>query len=81
MEYQKKFGVEFAAMAKTEIYGKNNNPLYTYLMKKTKTNKISWNFGKFLINNNGDVLDYYGAAKIHFDTIELKIMDLIANPN
>lgn len=67
-------------MAKTEIYGPNRNPLFDHLMMKTKTDKISWNFGKFLINTNKQAIDYFGAVRQLCD-VESKISDLMENPN
>ena len=66
-------------MAKTEIFGEKKNSLFTHLLMRTKTNKISWNFGKFLLNTNGQPIEYYGPQS-SLSAIEDKIGDLMENP-
>ena len=42
--------------------GANADPLYAWLTKqnkKGKTQKIKWNFTKFLISKNGEVIDRF----------------------
>lgn len=57
-----RFGITFKQFAKIEVNGKNEAPLYTYL-KSQKSGimgkNIKWNFTKFLINRNGDVMERY----------------------
>jgi glutathione peroxidase len=57
---QIKFAVTFPIMAKIDVNGKNTIPLYKYL-KQSKTGifgtkMIKWNFTKFLINRQGEVV-------------------------
>jgi glutathione peroxidase len=46
--------------------GKKIHPLYKYLTEKSSnpkhSGKISWNFNKFLIGRNGEILDRYSSA-------------------
>lgn len=55
-----KYGVTFPMMAKIEVNGDEAAPLYKHLTKlDTKPKgpgKISWNFEKFLIGRNGEVV-------------------------
>ena len=55
-----KFGVQFDVFSKIEVNGKNAAPLYKHLTAlKTKPKgpgKVSWNFEKFVIARNGDVV-------------------------
>lgn len=72
------YGTTFPRFAKIEVNGKNEEPLYTFL-KKSKGGflgpKIKWNFTKFLINRNGDVVGRYGPTvtpeKIENDILAL----------
>jgi glutathione peroxidase len=54
------YGVSFPMFAKISVRGKNIHPLYKFLVDK-ETNprfagKISWNFTKFLVDRNGEVI-------------------------
>lgn len=55
-----RYGITFPQFAKIEVNGAGTSPLYQYL-KKTKrgicgTQKIKWNFTKFLVNKKGEVV-------------------------
>ena len=53
------YGVSFPQFAKIEVNGPNESPLYTYLKEKqdsTLSKRIDWNFTKFLVNQEGDVV-------------------------
>ena len=50
-----KFDVTFPMTAKIEVNGANRHPLYQYLISKFPGD-ITWNFEKFLIGRNGEVL-------------------------
>ncbi len=59
------YGVTFPLFGKISVKGKNQHPLYTYLTSK-QTNpqfsgRISWNFNKFLISSNGQVVGRFGS--------------------
>lgn len=55
----KNYGVTFPMMAKVEVRGKNQTPLYSYLTMKSKNgvsdSTVKWNFQKYLINENGTI--------------------------
>jgi glutathione peroxidase len=60
------FNVEFPMFAKIEVNGENTHPLYKYLkhnstqMNTTKgLTNIPWNFAKFLVDQDGNVVKYY----------------------
>tara|TARA_B100000965_G_C19530156_1_gene730723 strand:+ start:877 stop:1332 length:456 start_codon:yes stop_codon:yes gene_type:complete len=57
-----KYGVDFPLMAKLEVKGENQHPLFELLTKSTgedgKTGEIRWNFEKFVISKDGDVSRY-----------------------
>ena len=53
------YGVTFPMMEKIEVTGKNKHPLYQFLNQKVQNgisdNEVSWNFQKYLINENGQL--------------------------
>lgn len=56
------YGVDFPVLAKVDVNGDNAIPLYKWLTsQKNFAGKISWNFNKFLINQNGEIVKRYGS--------------------
>tara|TARA_R110001599_G_scaffold5181_6_gene26018 strand:+ start:1522 stop:2010 length:489 start_codon:yes stop_codon:yes gene_type:complete len=57
------YGVTFPMFSKIEVNGDNTHPLYQYLKTEAKglmgSEKIKWNFTKFLVNRNGEVIKRY----------------------
>ena len=53
-----KFNTKFPRFAKIKVNGKDADPLYKYL-KEQKPGRIQWNFAKFLIAKNGEVVDRF----------------------
>ena len=56
------YGVTFPLFSKIEVNGKNTHPIYKYLKNEKKGllgASIKWNFTKFLINSNGEVIKRY----------------------
>ncbi|MBN1412259.1 MAG: glutathione peroxidase [Spirochaetales bacterium] len=60
------FGVTFPMFSKITVKGKEMHPLYRYLTSKESNprfgGKIKWNFNKFLIGKNGDILARFDSA-------------------
>lgn len=58
-----KFDVTFPLFAKVSVKGDDICPLYKYLTDKKADHKkggdIEWNFGKFIIDRNGKVVDRF----------------------
>ena len=52
------YGVKFPMFTSTVVTGTNANPLYSALIKATG-NQPKWNFNKYLIDRNGNVIDYF----------------------
>ena len=70
-----KFGVKFPMFAKVSVKGEGMDPLFDYLQSK-ETNPqfggpIKWNFNKFLIGKNGEVIGRF-EHKIDPQSAELK---------
>ena len=63
---QLNFGVTFPLFAKLEVNGDNTAPLYQHLKTQAKgifgTERIKWNFTKFLVDNKGQVLKRYAPT-------------------
>jgi glutathione peroxidase len=59
------YNVTFPMFAKVDVKGENAHPLFTYLLSHTPepyaTNDIEWNFVKFLVDANGNVVKQYSA--------------------
>jgi len=56
------YGVTFPMFSKIDVNGDNAHPLYKYLTSETKTllsEAIKWNFTKFLVDKNGNVVERY----------------------
>lgn len=57
------YGVDFPMFAKIEVNGPNTHPLYGFLKSQAKgllgSEKIKWNFTKFLLNRDGQVVKRY----------------------
>ena len=51
------YGVSFPMFSKIDVNGPNAHPIYRYLKKELKGfpgSEIKWNFGKFLLDRNGN---------------------------
>lgn len=62
---QSRYGVTFRLFKKIEVNGKNEEPLYTYLKSQqggTMGDKIKWNFTKFLVDREGNVVKRFAPA-------------------
>jgi glutathione peroxidase len=54
------FSVDFPMFAKISVKDPDQHPLYTELVKTEPAGPISWNFEKFLIDRNGEVIGRFG---------------------
>jgi len=50
-----KYGVKFDMMSKVVVKGDGIHPLFAWLTKETGGD-IKWNFGKFLVGKNGEII-------------------------
>ncbi|XP_056632013.1 phospholipid hydroperoxide glutathione peroxidase-like [Diorhabda sublineata] len=65
-EFAKKKNVNFDMFEKIDVNGKNAHPLWKFLTEKIKGpkgNNIAWNFTKFIINKNGEVVERHQPSK------------------
>lgn len=58
------FGVTFPLMAKVDVNGDDASPLFDWMKREAKglmgSTSIKWNFTKFLIDREGNVVKRYG---------------------
>ncbi|WP_313894886.1 glutathione peroxidase [Psychrobacillus sp.] len=55
-------GVTFPMFAKIDVKGENAHPLFQYLISQKKgllSDSIKWNFTKFLIDKEGNIIERY----------------------
>jgi glutathione peroxidase len=61
-----RYDVTFPMFAKIEVNGQGAHPLYKYLKQQQPgilgSEAIKWNFTKFLINRNGEVVKRFGSV-------------------
>ena len=55
-----KYDVEFTLLEKQDVNGANRSPLYQFLVNDGED--IAWNFGKFLVGRNGEVVARFEPA-------------------
>ncbi|MBQ4900595.1 glutathione peroxidase [Paenibacillus sp. Marseille-P2973] len=59
------YQVTFPMFSKIDVKGENAHPLYNYLVENTpepyRTGDIEWNFVKFLIDRQGNIIKQYSA--------------------
>jgi len=75
---QMNYGVTFTMFAKIDVNGDHADPLFTFLKEQKKgvlSKNIKWNFTKFLIDGNGQVVERYAPttdpAKMEEDIIKV----------
>ena len=57
------YGVSFLITEKIDVKGKNKHPLYKWLTEESrngvKSSSVKWNFQKYLVNPEGELVNYY----------------------
>jgi glutathione peroxidase len=60
------YGVTFPLFAKIDVNGSDAHPLFVYLRKQAPgiagLNAVKWNFTKFLVDSNGNVVKRFSPA-------------------
>jgi glutathione peroxidase len=72
------YKTSFQTFAKIDVNGKNADPLYKYLKKQKGGlfSAIKWNFTKFLVDRDGNVVKRF-ASNVEPAKLEEDIMALI----
>lgn len=72
------YGVKFPLSTKINVKGSDIHPVYAWLTQKDLNGRgdysVSWNFNKFVIDENGELLGHFGSNVKPFDT---ELLDLI----
>ena len=59
---ERNYGVTFLMMEKINVKGDTINPIYNWLTHKklngVKNSRVKWNFQKYMINENGELVNY-----------------------
>ena len=75
-----KYGVTFKIFNKIHVNGSKSDPIYQFLREQSPgvagTTQIKWNFTKFLINRNGEVIERF-SPQAEADEIEASIKKLL----
>ncbi len=77
------YHVTFPMFSKIDVKGSNQSPLYTYLTEEAQngveSNKVAWNFQKFIIGKNGKLIKSYSPPTSVFDPEFIKAIELALN--
>jgi len=75
---QKNYGVTFPMAEKVSVKGNDTHPLYTFLKeqaeKKGMDNPVTWNFGKFLLDEKGELIATFSPRT---DPMDAEITNLL----
>lgn len=74
-----RFGITFPQFERIDVNGKNESPLYTWLKGQKggmMGSKIKWNFTKFLVDREGEVVARFAPTKTP-DALEKEIAALL----
>lgn len=74
------YGVSFPIFEKVDVKGENAHPLFAYLTQQKKgilgSSEIKWNFTKFLVNREGQVVKRFASTDTP-ESIEKFILELL----
>ena len=74
------YDVKFDMFAKIDVNGQNEAPLYKFLKSNQKgilgTENIKWNFTKFLVDKEGNIVDRFASTTTP-ESIEEQIVKLL----
>lgn len=69
-----RFGVSFPLASKVSVKGEDMAPIYKWLTSKAENGildaDIAWNFGKFLLDENGKLIQYF-PSRVKPDSEEI----------
>ena len=65
---EKNYSITFPIFEKVEVNGNDAHPIFKFIKEQKKgfmgTESIKWNFSKFLLNRNGEVINRYGSLDV-----------------
>ncbi|VWU53220.1 glutathione peroxidase-like thioredoxin peroxidase, partial [Hepatocystis sp. ex Piliocolobus tephrosceles] len=82
--FNKKKNIKYEVFYPVKVNGENTHELFKFLKANCKSmhdnngmlENIGWNFGKFLVDRNGFVFDYF-SPKVSPLNLEKKILELL----
>jgi len=73
---QREYGITFQMFEKIHVKGKKQHPLYQWLTDDKKNGwnnkKPTWNFCKYLIDEEGNLIEYFGPSINPLDSMIVK---------
>lgn len=76
---QANYGVTFPMMEKISVQGEDMHPLYQFLTKKElnghSDSKVEWNFQKYLINEEGHLVEVFSPRTSVLDEKVIKLLE------
>eukprot|EP00347_Sterkiella_histriomuscorum_P015773 403355735 len=66
----------FPMFEKVKVNGSDAHEVFQFLKEKAGITRIEWNFGKFLVDSEGQVIEYVGS-RTEPQTIEPKIQEFL----
>lgn len=76
---QSKYNVTFPMFSKVNVKGAEQDPLYAYLTQKSKNGKldapVKWNFQKFIVDQNGEVVSSISTRTNIYDKAVIKTVN------
>lgn len=70
------YGVSFPMFSKIVVKGEGIHPLYQWLTEHTESKEIEWNFAKFLIGRQGQILDRFEPKTKPYDPELVKAIEV-----
>lgn len=70
-----RYNTKFPRFKKIKVNGSDADPLYKYL-KTQKEGRIKWNFTKFLVDRNGNVVERFSSS-VKPEDIEKSVEELL----
>ena len=74
-----KYGVTFPMTQKIKVKGKDAHEIYQWLTSAEKNGKsdykISWNFNKFLLDEEGRIIDHFGSKVKPMDEEIIRLIE------
>lgn len=76
---EKNYGVTFLMTEKVDVKGENQHPLYAWLTSKemngVEDSEVKWNFQKYIVDENGTLLDVFTSGVKPMDDKIIGLLD------
>jgi glutathione peroxidase len=77
---EKNYGVTFPMFDKSDVKGKDKSPVYDWLTNQKlngwNTQEPSWNFCKYIVNENGELVSFFPSDVLPTDPAFMKAVGL-----